>query len=305
MDATTRPPAQDAGFADMFVSAQDGLRLHVRSYGPRLAATLPVVCLPGLTRTAVDFHPLATALANDPAEPRRVLAVDYRGRGDSEYDRDPENYTLPTELSDLLAVLTALGIGRAVFVGTSRGGLLAMLLATVRPAVIAGVVLNDIGPVIEPKGLLRIKSYVGKLPTPRSYEEGGEILRRLFGAQFPRFSAEDWLRFAHRSWKDQNGKLVPDYDVRLATQLAGADFERPLPPLWHQFDALARVPLMVVRGSNSDLLSAETVAAMRARRYDIDVVTVPDQGHAPLLAEPDLIHRVVNFIVFCEISSKH
>jgi pimeloyl-ACP methyl ester carboxylesterase len=305
MDATTRPSAQDAGFADMFVSAQDGLRLHVRSYGSRLAATLPVVCLPGLTRTAVDFHPLATALANDPAEPRRVLAVDYRGRGESDYDRDPENYTLPTELSDLLAVLTALGIGRAVFVGTSRGGLLAMLLATVRPAVIAGVVLNDIGPVIEPKGLLRIKSYVGKLPTPRSYEEGGEILRRLFGAQFPRFSTEDWLRFAHRSWKDQNGKLVPDYDVRLATQLAGADFERPLPPLWHQFDALARVPLMVVRGSNSDLLSAETVAAMRARRYDIDVVTVPDQGHAPLLAEPDLIHRVVNFIVFCEISSKH
>jgi pimeloyl-ACP methyl ester carboxylesterase len=305
MDAVTKTPTQDAGFSDLFVTAQDGLRLHLRSYGPRLASTLPVVCLPGLTRSAVDFHPLATALATDPAEPRRVLTLDYRGRGQSDYDRDPENYTLPTELSDLLAVLTALEIGRAVFVGTSRGGLLAMLLATVRPAVIAGVLLNDIGPVIEPKGLLRIKSYVGKLPTPRSYEEGGEILRRLFAAQFPKFTSDDWVRFAHRSWKDKDGRLVPDYDVRLATQLAGADFERPLPPLWHQFDALSRVPLMVVRGANSDLLSAETVAAMRARRYDIDLVTVPDQGHTPLLAEPDLIHRIVNFIVFCEISAKH
>jgi pimeloyl-ACP methyl ester carboxylesterase len=305
LDVITKHAAKDGGFADLFVSAQDGLRLHVRSYGPRIASTLPVVCLPGLTRTAVDFHPLATALATDPAEPRWVLAIDYRGRGESEYDRDPENYTLPTELNDLLAVLTALEIGRAVFVGTSRGGLLAMLLATVRPAAIAGVVLNDIGPVVEPKGLLRIKSYVGKLPTPRSYDEGAEILRRLFGAQFPKFTMEDWVRFAHRSWKDKDGQLVPDYDVRLATQLAGADLERRLPALWHQFDALAKVPLMVVRGENSDILSAETLAAMRARRYDIDVIAVPDQGHTPLLAEPDLVHRIVNFIVFCEISAKH
>jgi pimeloyl-ACP methyl ester carboxylesterase len=296
--------APGAGYDRIVVSAPDGLKLNVRSYGPRLASAVPVVCLPGLARTAADFHVLATALAADPTDPRRVLALDYRGRGESEYDRNPDNYVLPVEFADLMAVLTALNVAQAVFIGTSRGGLLAMMLAAARPTVIAGAILNDIGPVIELKGLMRIKSYVGKLPTPRSHDEGADILRRLFGAQFPRFEASDWLGFAHRTWKDKGSTLVLDYDVKLATALASADFERPLPPLWHQFDALARVPVMVIHGGNSDILSAETVAAMRQRRYDLDVVEIPDQGHTPVLAGPDLIHRIANFIVFCEISAR-
>jgi len=292
-------------FERIVVTAPDGLKLSVRSYGPRLAATLPVVCLPGLTRTAADFHALATALAADPTEPRRVLALDYRGRGQSEYDRNPDNYILPVELADLMAVLTALEIPPAVFVGTSRGGLLAMMLAAARPTALAGVILNDIGPVIEPKGLIRIKSYVGKLPTPRSYDEGADILRRLFGAQFPRFEPSDWLEMAHRTWKHHGGTLVPDYDEKLATTLAAADFERPLPPLWNQFDALARVPVMVIHGANSDILTGATVSAMREHRHDIDVIEVPDQGHTPVLAGRDLLHRIANFIVFCEVSARH
>jgi pimeloyl-ACP methyl ester carboxylesterase len=292
-------------FTDLFVSAPDGLKLHARSYGPRLAPTLPVVCLPGLTRTAADFDPLASALSTDPAEPRWVLALDYRGRGDSEYDRDPGNYALPVELADVLAVLTALEVGPAVFVGSSRGGLIAMMLAVTRPTTLAGVILNDIGPVVEPQGLMRIKSYVGKLPAPRNHAEGAEILRRLFAAQFPKLEQADWVAFAQRTWKEKNKELVPDYDAKLATTLAAADFERPLQALWPQFEALARVPLMVIRGANSDILSAATVAAMRERRYDIDTIEVPDQGHTPLLAEPDLIRRIASFIVFCEISAKH
>ncbi len=281
-----------------FISAPDGLKLHAREYGPRSAPTLPVICLPGLARSGSDFETLATALANDPARPRRVVALDYRGRGQSEYDRDPANYSFQVEIADVLAVLTALDCAPAIFVGTSRGGILTMLMAALRPSLIAGVVLNDIGPVIEPKGLMRIKGYVGKLPQPRSYDEAGEILRRLFSAQFPTQTTEDWLASARRTFKEVDGRLVPDYDVALAKTLEGVDFEKPLPPLWGQFDALANVPVMVIRGENSDLLSAATVEAMAARRaaHALETLVVPDQGHAPLLNEPDTIERIADFV---------
>lgn len=296
--------ATTASWRSLFVTAPDGLKLHVRSYGSAIARGLPVVCLPGLARTSVDFDTLATALAGDAAQPRRVIALDYRGRGRSDYDPNPENYALPVELADVSAVLTALGIAPAIFIGTSRGGLLTMLLAVHRPTVIAGAVLNDIGPVIEPKGLMRIRGYVGKLPQPRNLEDGAEILRRLFDAAFPKLTPQDWFAYAQRTWKEQDGRLVPDYDVALAKNLEGIDLERPLPPVWNQFDALGRIPLMVIRGANSDLLSAATVSAMGARRPDMDVVEVPDQGHAPLLNEPDLLRRIASFIAFCEISAR-
>jgi pimeloyl-ACP methyl ester carboxylesterase len=284
----------------IFVTAQDGLRLHVCSYGPRTADALPIVCLPGLARTGADFDVLAAKLAGDLERPRRVIALDSRGRGRSDYDRDPANYSLAVELSDLIAVLTALGIARAVFVGTSRGGLLTMLLAVARPTAIAGCVLNDIGPVIDLKGLIRIKSYVGKLPQPASFREAADILRGLFANQFPKLNDDDWTAFARRTFKEADGRIVPDYDVQLATTLAATDLERPLPVLWKEFDALARVPVMVIRGSNSDLLSAATVDAMRARRTRLDVVEVPDQGHAPLLTTDHIVGRIATFVKSCD-----
>jgi pimeloyl-ACP methyl ester carboxylesterase len=220
----------------------------VRRYGSRVASALPVVCLPGLARTAADFHPLAAALAADPAKPRLVLALDYRGHGQSDYDRNPDNYTLPVALADLSAVLIALEIAPAIFLGTSYGGLLAMMLAVWRPTAIAGVILNDIGPVIEPQGFVRIKGYVGKLPVPRSFEEGAEILRWWFDAQFPKLAPQDWIAFAQRTWCQHGGRLVPDYDLKLARTLQEADPQR-LPTLCNHFDGLARVPLMVIRGA--------------------------------------------------------
>jgi pimeloyl-ACP methyl ester carboxylesterase len=285
----------------IFVTAQDGLKLHARHYGARTAPGLPVVCLPGLSRTEADFEELAETLAADSARPRRVVALDYRGRGLSEFDRDPANYNFAVELADVVSVLTALAIGPAVFIGSSRGGILTMLLGAARPTAIAGVVLNDIGPVIEPKGLMRLKTYVGKLPLPRSFEEGAEILRRLFDAQFPRFAAEQWLAAAHRTWKLQDGRLALTYDVKLSRTLSGIDLERPLPPLWNEFDTLARVPMLVVRGANSDILSAATVAAMAARRGKVECIEVADQGHVPILAGPDLSQRISDFVASCEI----
>jgi pimeloyl-ACP methyl ester carboxylesterase len=280
----------------VYVSAPDGLRLHVRHYGARTAPGLPVICLPGLARTSADFDRLATALASDTASPRRVIAVDYRGRGRSGYDRDPRNYSVTAELADLTAVLTALGIGPAVFIGTSRGGILTMLLAAAQPTWLAGAVLNDIGPVIEPKGLLRIKGYVGKLPHPRSFTEGGDILKRLFDAQFPKLTDDDWREAASLTWSERDGALVLNYDAKLARTLDGIDLERTGPPLWAQFDALAGIPLMLIRGALTDLLSVETAEAMRLRRPDLDYVEVPDEGHPPRIGTPELIAHIGRFI---------
>lgn len=282
------------------VIASDGLKLHVRVHGPRLAPGIPVVCLPGLARTAEDFDDLAHALAGNPEAPRRVYVLDYRGRGFSDYDSNPQNYSLAVELGDVLSVLTALGIPPAVFVGTSRGGILTMLLGGARPTAIAGAVLNDIGPVIEPAGLVRIKSYVGKLPRPRSFEEGADILRRLFGQQFTRLTDAEWLAYARRTFKTGKRGLEPTYDVQLAKTLAGIDFNRPIPPLWAEFEALGRVPVMVLRGANSDLLSEETLSAMRTRHPSLEAVVVPDQGHAPILSGDEIIGRISQFITACE-----
>jgi pimeloyl-ACP methyl ester carboxylesterase len=298
LEATSPAGARDAG-KSIFVTAQDGLRLHVREYGLRTAPAVPVVCLPGLARTVGDFDALATTLANGP-QPRRVIAIDSRGRGQSDYDSNPENYNLAVELGDVVTVLTALEIGQAAFVGSSRGGILTMLLGVAHPTAIAGVVLHDIGSVIEPKGLARIKSYVGKLPQPRNFAEGSEILRRLFDAQFPKLTAEQWLAAAQRTWKLDDGELLPTYDVRLARTLAEFDIERPLPSMWNEFDALVRVPILVIRGANSDILSAATVTAMHARHPNMGSIEVADQGHVPILDSPDLNHRIVEFVGRCD-----
>jgi pimeloyl-ACP methyl ester carboxylesterase len=289
---------RDAG-RSLFVDARDGLRLHVREYGDRAAPRLPVVCLPGLTRTVADFDALAPALANDARRGRRVMAIDSRGRGESDYDSNPDNYTIAVELGDVLTVLTALDVGPAVFVGSSRGGLITMVMGVTYPAAIAGVVLHDIGPVIEPAGLARIKSYVGKLPQPQSLADGAGILQRLFGEQFPKFTFDQWLAAAHRTWRMKDGALLPTYDVNLARTLAEVDVEKPLPPLWNEFDALGRVPMLVIRGAKSDLLSAATVAAMAARHPGMAVVDVPDQGHVPAFGRAVIV-EIADFIAVCD-----
>jgi pimeloyl-ACP methyl ester carboxylesterase len=283
--------------ASTFISAPDGLKLHVRCWGPRAATGVPVICLPGLARTAADFDALAPALTEGGA--RRVIALDYRGRGQSDYDPEPANYNLAVELADVLAVATALECLPAVFVGTSRGGILTMLLAAQRPTAIAGAVLNDIGPVIELQGLMRIKGYVGKLPQPRSFDDGAELLRRLFSAQFPKLTKEDWLQSAHRTFKEEKGALVPTYDAKLAETLASVDPEKPLPPMWKEFEAMRNMHVLAIRGENSDLLSAATLEEMAARHPGLETFIVPDQGHAPLLAEPETIARIGAFVRSC------
>jgi pimeloyl-ACP methyl ester carboxylesterase len=279
-----------------FIAAQDGLRLHALEWGDRRSPLLPVVCLPGLTRTAEDFATLAAALAAD----RRVLALDYRGRGRSDYDPNPEHYAIAVEAADVMTVLSGLAAAPAIVVGTSRGGLIAMTLAAAKPQLLAGVVLNDIGPVVEIEGMMRIKGYVGRLPQPASYQEGAEMLRRISGNQFPELGAAEWLAAAKRGWRMEGGRLVTTYDPALARTLDGVSADKPFPTMWPQFDAMAPLPLLVVHGANSDVLSAATVAAMQARRPDMERLVVPDQGHAPLLAEPATIRPIAAFAARCD-----
>ena len=279
-----------------FTTAQDGLRLHTLEFGDRRSPLLPVVCLPGLSRNADDFTTLATALAGS----RRVLALDYRGRGRSDYDPNPEKYAIPVETADVITVMAALDAAPAIVVGTSRGGLIAMTIASMKPELLAGVVLNDIGPVVDTAGVLRIKGYVGKLPQPATYQEGAELLRSLSGDQFPELGAPDWLAAAKRGWRQQGGRLVTTYDPALDRTLDSVSPDKPFPTMWPQFDAMAQVPLMVVRGANSDILSTATVTAMQARRPDMELLVVADQGHAPLLAEPGTIGPIAAFAAKCD-----
>jgi pimeloyl-ACP methyl ester carboxylesterase len=284
---------------DLYVTTGDGLRLHARQYGLHTAPGVPVVCLPGLSRTVADFDTLAPALATGSGLFRRVITIDSRGRGLSDYDSNPKNYNLAVELADAVTVLTALEVEPAIFIGSSRGGILTMLMGVAHPGALASVVLHDIGPVIEPEGLARIKSYLGRIPQPRTLAEGAEILERLFATQFPKFTAGQWRTAAHRAWRLRDGGIEPTYDIQLAQTLADFDIKRPLPPLWNEFDTLARLPMLVIRGANSDILSRTTLEAMAARHPGMESIEVPDEGHVPSL-EGDLVAAISRFVAACD-----
>jgi pimeloyl-ACP methyl ester carboxylesterase len=286
-------------YRDLLVSAADGLRLYARDYGPDIGDALPVVCLPGFARTSEDFHDLARALSTDPHQPRRVLALDYRGRGRSEWDRNWRNYDVRVELNDTLQVLAAAGIEKAAFVGTSRGGLITMALSAARPTLLGGAVLNDVGPVIETTGLIRIRSYVGKLPAPRSTNEASRILRHLSGAQFPRLTDAQWEKQARGTWREDQGCLVLNYDPNLMNSLEALDLETPLPDLWPLFEGLGGIPVLAIRGGHSDLLSAETLRQMKKRHPRLTALTVEDQGHAPVI-DGDLIDAIAQLVAEAE-----
>lgn len=287
-------------FRDVFCQSADGLRLHAKVIGPDNSA-LPVLCLPGLTRTTDDFDDIARAIATDPAAPRKVMAIDYRGRGLSDYDPDPAKYAVPVELGDVLTIVASQGISRAILLGTSRGGLISMALAAVQPQLLAGVILNDIGPALEMDGLMKIKGYIANPPERKTWDEAARGFKELFGSVFPSLTDAEWMAWAHRAFREKaGGRLERTYDLKLSHTLDGLDPANPLPQVWELFDAMAGVPLMLVHGGLSDLLSVQGVQDMIARRPDIDLVKVRDQGHAPLLADKPTMDRIVAFCARCD-----
>lgn len=286
----------DDGYRDFFYSAQDGLCLHARIYGEAADALLPVVCLPGLTRNARDFHELALHLSRHAAAPRKVVVFDYRGRGRSAYDPDWKNYDVRVEAGDVVAGLAALDIAHAAFIGTSRGGIIIHVLAAMRPALLRAAVLNDIGPAVDGAGLAQIKAYLERAPRPKTWDEAVAFSRAANGQSFSALAPADWERMARAYYREENGRLVADFDPALVNTMKMVDLNKPLPSLWPQFAGLGAVPVLAIRGENSKLLSEETIAEMARRHPALEAITVEGQGHAPLLETAGLPAKIEAFI---------
>jgi pimeloyl-ACP methyl ester carboxylesterase len=277
-------------YRDEEVIVADGLRLHYRDYpGPKDKP--PLLCLHGLTRNARDF-----AVFADRYSPRwRVIALDFRGRGLSDYDPQPVRYNPLTYARDAIELLDSLGAQEAVFVGTSLGGLVTMTVAATAPQRIAASILNDIGPELTGAGLDRIRSYVGKDARFDNWDEAAKAISANQGPAFPSYSHDDWVAMARRNCRERDGDIAFDYDMAIALPFE-TQGPRPKVDLWPIFKALGQNPLLVVRGELSDLLSADTLAEMQKAVPDMKSVTVPGIGHAPMLDEPEAAAAIDQFL---------
>jgi len=284
-------------WAEGYFTSHDGLKLYARHYPASVRSTArPVLCLPGLTRNSKDFHVLATHLSQHNSSGRDVYCLDFRGRGSSERDKNWNNYTPPVELMDTLDFMTITGLHEAAIIGTSRGGIIAMLMAVARPTAIGVCILNDIGPVLETSGLARIIGYVGKTPVPSDWDEAALIARRMNQQFFTDTSDEEWEAVTHQWFAEQDGHPALDYDEKLAATMEQMDMTRKLPEMWPQFRALAHAPTMVIRGENSDLLSEKTVNQMAENHPRMSSWNVRDQGHAPFLRDRPTIDRISQYL---------
>ena len=276
-------------YEDRYFTIRDGLKLHYRDY-PGDESKPPLLCLPGLTRNSRDFAELAERHSPD----FRVLALEFRGRGMSEYDPVPARYLPPTYAQDVIELLDQLGISEAVFVGTSLGGVVTMAVAVIQPHRIAAAILNDVGPVINGVGVDRIKTYVGSGQRFKNWDEAGETIARNTQA-FDFYTHEDWVRMAKRNCREEDGEIVFDYDPAIAEPFNTAP-STPQVDLWPFFTALAQKPLLVIRGARSDLLSADTLQKMHEAAPNMRSAVVAGVGHAPDLNEPEAAAAIDSFL---------
>ncbi|SFP35947.1 alpha/beta fold hydrolase [Qipengyuania nanhaisediminis] len=263
----------------------EGLTLYFRDYGEANDRP-PVLCLHGLTRNSKDFEGVAAHIAE---QGWRVIVPDMRGRGKSDYAEDSATYAVPNYIGDVLALLEQEGIEKFVSIGTSMGGLMTMLIAQAMPHRIAAALLNDIGPVVDPAGIDKIRTYLGQGRSFPTWMHAARALEEVHGESHPSFDTEDWIAMAKRGMTVcSNGRIAFDYDMKIADPFNDADENAVPPDLWPGFEALASNPLLLVRGGLSALLSADAFAEMQKRAPNADVVVVEDAGHAPTLDEPEV-----------------
>lgn len=282
-------------FADIWYPTDDGLQLYARDYNAVSNAnpSLPaVLCMHGLTRNSADFENLAERLAND----YRVIAVDQRGRGRSDYDLNYENYNPQVYVQDMFTLLDHLQIQQVILIGTSMGGIMGMMMAVAQPDKIQGLVINDIGPEVANEGLERIQNYVGKVESVKNWRQAATACMAINGPAFPAYSDEDWELFAKRIYRQtEQGELELAYDKNIAAPFKDTDTTRPTLNLWPVFEQIQAMPLLVIRGQLSDILAQSCVTKMRRLRPNIQIQEVPGVGHAPSLDEPTAIAALERF----------
>jgi pimeloyl-ACP methyl ester carboxylesterase len=269
-----------AQWTDRYWQSADGLKLHYRDYSGSEGRP-PLVCIPGLTRNARDFEGVAARLAGA----WRVVCVDLRGRGGSDKAADPTTYSPLVYLQDIQLLLSELAVPRVVLFGTSLGGLVSVLLANAARPQVAGLLLNDVGPVIEEEGLAHIRAYVGHYESWPTWSHAARALKETQGDRYPAWEMDKWIAHAKRACRlNSSGRVVFDYDMAIAEPLRAP---APAPDLWPAFDALRGIPALLVRGGLSDILSEATAREMAARNPDLEVAIVPGIGHAPTLEEAE------------------
>jgi pimeloyl-ACP methyl ester carboxylesterase len=280
-------------YRDLWYQSADGLTLYARDYpGPADGSLPPALCMHGLTRNSADFAVLADRLSGQ----RRVLSVDQRGRGRSDYDSNVANYTPATYVQDMFALLDGEGIDRVVLVGTSMGGLMSFLMAAMQPERIAAMIINDIGPEIDPAGLARIQDYVGKSGPVKTWEEAVAQQKAINGIAFPDFTEQQWQDFTHGLYREQDGRPVIAYDPAIAQPMADQDSGAVPPDLWPVFEAITAIPMLVIRGATSDILAPSCVDKMRTMHPGLQAAEIPDRGHAPMLDEPAARSAIDDFL---------
>ncbi|MCW8195358.1 alpha/beta hydrolase [Proteobacteria bacterium 005FR1] len=278
-------------YNELWYQSEDGLRLFARDYPctDAVAGNPVIICLPGLTRNSADFHALALHLQRH----YRVLALDLRGRGRSEWDANPENYNPGVYVRDLLHLQKTLDLQNVTLVGTSLGGLMSMLTASMQPSWLRGIVINDMGPDLNQGGMDRIKSYVGKSEPVADWEEAVAQNKSVNGSALPNLSEAQWQQFTRGLYReDDDGKPVLNYDPAIAIPFETAPATFDPAPLWAAFDAIPEMPMLLIRGALSDLLPAECADEMKRRRPSLAYAEIPNRGHAPLLDEPESIAAI-------------
>jgi pimeloyl-ACP methyl ester carboxylesterase len=288
---------QIGAWREITYTVRDGLRLHARHY-PAIAGTgrRPVVCLAGMTQNSMDFEDLALVLSQAGSLARDVYTLDYRGRGRSGYDEDWRNYTPYFEMLDVLDFFALARLHSAAVIGTSRGGMIAMIMGAVRPGAIGAVVLNDIGPRVEAPGWMRQMGRVGRVPVPKSWDEAARFVKELEKRDYPKLSDAMWAKLARQRYFDRNGAPAPSYDAAISRAFSLTSISTGVPSMWPQFRALCRVPLLLMRGENSDVLSIATANEMQSLHPRMRTVTVPAQGHAPLLNDDASADAILSFL---------